>query len=163
LNEDADYKEISDAYILLKRLYSDKENMITISIEEEFLDSNRENILEEIDIAYEFLTKIKPVEIQPDTNKIKKNIGVMSDTIDTLNGKTIKNIRERNNIDLEEIALATNIKKQYLKDIEEESFEELPPRVFLKGYLKELANYLNFKESLINDYLKKYDEWAENN
>ncbi len=57
-------------------------------------------------------------------------------------GKFLKKERERQNISLEEISNFTKIKENYLKAIEEDKYELLPPALYIKGYLNGYARYL---------------------
>jgi transcriptional regulator with XRE-family HTH domain len=57
-------------------------------------------------------------------------------------GKFLKKERERRNISLEEISNFTKIKEHYLKAIEEDKYELLPPALYIKGYLNGYARYL---------------------
>jgi transcriptional regulator with XRE-family HTH domain len=57
-------------------------------------------------------------------------------------GKFLKKERERRNISLEEISNFTKIKEYYLKAIEEDKYELLPPALYIKGYLNGYARYL---------------------
>ena len=57
-------------------------------------------------------------------------------------GKFLKKERERRNISLEEISNFTKIKEDYLKAIEEDKYELLPPALYIKGYLNGYARYL---------------------
>jgi len=68
-------------------------------------------------------------------------------------GEKLRQIREEAQIDLAEIAKNTKIKLDYLEKIEQESFDELPPDVYVKGFLKSYAKYLGLNEQeVINQY-----------
>lgn len=162
LDESANIKDIENAYILLTNLYSEA-NMITESLEEEFISSNRQNILDEISMAFNQLMEIMKDPIKNlSCDDSDKSISKLATSSEIYNGQTLKRIREESKIDLEEISLATNIKRQYLINIESEDFNDMPPKVFIKGYLRELARYLNINEDKVFDnYFKKYDKWVE--
>jgi cytoskeletal protein RodZ len=57
-------------------------------------------------------------------------------------GKYLKAERELRNLSLEETAKFTKIRKQFLKAIEEDRYELLPPAVYVKGFLTIYAKYL---------------------
>ncbi len=57
-------------------------------------------------------------------------------------GKFLKKERESRNIPLDEISKFTKIKEQYLRSIEEDRYEFLPPALYVKGYLNAYARYL---------------------
>lgn len=70
-------------------------------------------------------------------------------------GEKLKEIRESLGVSLNEIAKATKIRKQYLEKIEEGRYGELPPEVYVKGFLKSYAKYLDIE---VRDVLKLYEK-----
>lgn len=75
-------------------------------------------------------------------------------------GSKLREIRENKNIDLDQIAVSTKIQKVYLKSIEEENFNMLPPPVFIVGYLKNYSRFLNIDpEKVVQDFKSKLDAW----
>jgi len=50
-------------------------------------------------------------------------------------GKYLKAERELRNLSLEEVSKSTKIKEDFLKAIEEDRYEFLPPVVYVKGLL----------------------------
>jgi flagellar biosynthesis protein FlhG len=78
-------------------------------------------------------------------------------------GPNLKKIRESFKISIEEIVAETNIRSWYIKSIEEEKYDALPARIYVKGFLKQLAQYLRVpQEKVLRDYLQKFDSWSEN-
>src|SRR5512139_971744 len=61
-------------------------------------------------------------------------------------GSYLRTVREARNIDLREAAQQTRISINYLKAIEEEDFSKLPGEVFVKGFLKSYARFLQLNE-----------------
>lgn len=57
-------------------------------------------------------------------------------------GSYLKHERELRGVPLEEISGATNIHIRFLKALEENSFDELPGEVFIKGYIRSYANII---------------------
>ncbi len=57
-------------------------------------------------------------------------------------GPYLKEVRESKGIGLEEAASVTRIGKNYLLAIEEEAFDKLPSAVYIKGFLRVYAGYL---------------------
>lgn len=70
-------------------------------------------------------------------------------------GEKLKRIREDMRISLAEIAKSTKVKQGYLEKIEAGDFENLPPDVYVKGFLKSYAGYLGVNESEVIDQYKK--------
>ena len=68
-------------------------------------------------------------------------------------GSYLKHERELRGVQLEEISGATKIHIRFLKALEENSFDELPGEVFIKGYIRSYANIIGSDvEELLNIY-----------
>jgi cytoskeletal protein RodZ len=65
--------------------------------------------------------------------------------MDTL-GPYLRSAREAKGMDLRDAAQQTRISINYLKAIEEEDFSKLPGEVFVKGFLKSYARFLQLNE-----------------
>ena len=61
----------------------------------------------------------------------------------------LKNRREDLNFSLETVSDQTKIRIEYLKDLEEAKYDEFPSEVYLKGFLKTYARFLNLDNSLV--------------
>ena len=70
-------------------------------------------------------------------------------------GKYLHEARVARGFDLREAAQQTRISAQYLKALEEEDFSKLPGEVFVKGFLKNYAKFLNLDEL---DVMQRYGE-----
>ncbi|MDP2346060.1 MAG: helix-turn-helix transcriptional regulator [Deltaproteobacteria bacterium] len=71
-----------------------------------------------------------------------------------VNGQLIKRIREARGLTLEGMVEATKIRKPYLSAIEEQDFENLPARVYLRGFLMTIGRVLKVdKVKLAEGYL----------
>jgi cytoskeleton protein RodZ len=73
-------------------------------------------------------------------------------------GSYLKHERELRGVSLEEISGATKIHIRFLKALEENSFDELPGEVFVKGYIRSYANIIG---SDIEETLNIYKETVE--
>ena len=73
-------------------------------------------------------------------------------------GSYLKHERELRGVPLEEISGATNIHIRFLKALEENSFDELPGEVFIKGYIRSYANIIG---SDVEEMLNIYKESVE--
>lgn len=73
-------------------------------------------------------------------------------------GKYLKAERELRNLSLEEIAKFTKIKEDFLKAIEEDRYELLPPAVYVKGFLTIYARYLGLDPHDVVQRFQKYIE-----
>jgi curved DNA-binding protein CbpA len=77
-----------------------------------------------------------------------------------LKGATILRVREVCHLSLQDIAERTKISMFTLRCIEGEQYADLPARVYLRGFLRQIADMLRLDpDRLIRDYLAAYDEW----
>ena len=68
-------------------------------------------------------------------------------------GKMLKQIRERMGVELKTISMETRIPVRVLEGIEEENIQQLPARVYLKGFLRGYARCLGLdSEKVVEDY-----------
>lgn len=75
---------------------------------------------------------------------------------DTLTGADLSKIRKELGVSLEKIAEETNIRLTLLRAVEEDDFDSFPPMVYLKGFIKSYARYLQLDEHIIvNGYIKR--------
>ncbi len=71
-------------------------------------------------------------------------------------GETLKKNREDRGLDLHDIAGKLKIRHEYLRAIEDDAFEKLPPEVYTKGYIREYARFLGIDPGpLIKAYSEK--------
>ena len=78
---------------------------------------------------------------------------------DILTGADLHKIRTELEIPLEEIADITKVQIGMLRAIEEDNLELFPPAVYLKGFLKSYARYLQIDENVVvNGFIKHVGE-----
>ncbi len=70
-------------------------------------------------------------------------------------GAFLRKAREARGLDIREAAQQTRINHHFLKAIEENDFSKLPGEVFVKGFLKSYARFLNLSE---DEVMKRYTE-----
>jgi flagellar biosynthesis protein FlhG len=74
-------------------------------------------------------------------------------------GGLLRSVREARGVDLRELAARTKIPLTSLKAIEDESYELLPPAVYLRGFVLELARQLRVDpEQVARTYLRRARE-----
>ncbi|MEI7670063.1 MAG: helix-turn-helix domain-containing protein [Pseudomonadota bacterium] len=79
-------------------------------------------------------------------------------------GIYLRESRESLNLTIDQVAVALNIRPQYLIDIENGDLSKLPSKVYVRGYIKNYANYLGLDktkvlaayESLFNESAQKF-------
>lgn len=74
--------------------------------------------------------------------------------IDTL-GEYLAQVRAQLNLDLKTVSLLTQIKPSYIEYLESGKFEALPVDVYIRGFLKSLANLYRIKEQILIDQYEK--------
>ena len=78
---------------------------------------------------------------------------------DILTGADLCKVRTELEIPLEEIADNTKVQIGMLRAIEEDNMELFPPEVYLKGFLKSYARYLQIDETVVvNAFIKHIGE-----
>jgi curved DNA-binding protein CbpA len=83
----------------------------------------------------------------------------VSEFIGEFTGPAIKALREQHGQNLRSIADLTKVSARYLEFIEEENYQKLPARTYIRGFLMLYAKALGCTnaERLAGDYLKRYD------
>src|SRR5262249_23530332 len=73
-------------------------------------------------------------------------------------GELLRQVREARGIELEDISNRTKIHIGHLRSIENERFDILPARVYLRGFLVEFAKVLRLDpQQVVKTYLERYD------
>lgn len=74
-------------------------------------------------------------------------------------GPTLRRVRINRGIEIEEISSITKINETYLGFIEADRYADLPPAVYLRGFLREVAKCLKLDPRLVVDtYMARYRE-----
>jgi curved DNA-binding protein CbpA len=74
-------------------------------------------------------------------------------------GARLRRARLRRGTELEEIASVTKINPAYLRFLEEERYGDLPPRVYVRGFVSAYAGCLGLDPApVVASYMKRYDE-----
>jgi curved DNA-binding protein CbpA len=77
-----------------------------------------------------------------------------------INGAVLARLRKEKKMSLEDLFEDTKIKIKTLEDIENDIYERLPARPYLRGFLAAYASSLKLEVSkVVNDYLGFFDEW----
>lgn len=70
-------------------------------------------------------------------------------------GEILQAGREKKGISLEEVAMATRIKKEFLEAIEENDFHKISSEVVTKGFIKNYAEFLGLSSEPILPIFKR--------
>jgi curved DNA-binding protein CbpA len=80
-------------------------------------------------------------------------------THDVLSGKDLERIRDELGVSLEMIAEMVKVRIVFLRAIEEDQFEKMPSRMFLKSFLRAYAQCIGLDASIVaSRYLKRIEE-----
>jgi len=77
-----------------------------------------------------------------------------------VSGKTLKALREKQGVSLDEIAEKTRINISYLEFMEANSFGSLPAPVYIISYLKQYAKIVALDNTILEGYMKEYQQWC---
>ena len=89
-----------------------------------------------------------------------RNLDAILEEIHEFDGKALKRVREARGISIAEIVSETNIRTWYIECIEAERFDALPAPIYLRGFLKQIAQYLGLDpQRVLTDYLTKVQAW----
>jgi DnaJ-class molecular chaperone len=101
---------------------------------------------------YQWLSKI-PVVDKSRVSEIPSIQEILQK--DRLTGQDLKRIRTTLGLTLAEIFLQTRIATNILEAIEDDRYDDLPPAVYLKSFLKLYAQYLNIDaDTVVQAYMK---------
>jgi len=149
---EADLSDAKKAYLLLKETYS-TESIVTMSVSEEVTEERCKDILREIEEAYQQLTTL----FKEEHSTFFEFVDEVITGIEDFDGETLKSIREKLHISLEDVAMATRIQRSHLVHIEEDNFAELPVPVYTRGFVANYAKFLNLDpEEVAKSYMKHY-------
>ncbi len=75
-----------------------------------------------------------------------------------ITGPVLKLLREQRGIGVRSLADTTKLSTRYIEGIEEENYQKLPARPYLRGFLILYAKAIGYEpDRIVNDYLKRYD------
>lgn len=69
-------------------------------------------------------------------------------------GALLRNEREKRGLSYEQVAQVTRLRKHFLEAMENEAWENLPPSVFVKGFIRSYAKALGLEEAKLLDLYK---------
>lgn len=70
-------------------------------------------------------------------------------------GILLRKAREEQGYSLEEVAQETKIQKRYILDLEDENYDDMPGRIYEKGFLKTYATLLNLDVDMLMEFYDK--------
>jgi len=159
LDINASINEIRNAYMLLKEVYGDPESIVTGPLDGEMEDDKRQEILGRLEEAYAKLL----AAFEEDRGEPERRLEKVTADIEKFDGPSLKKVRERLKVDLNDMALATRIQVSHLKNIEEENFAALPVKVYTRGFVANYARHLHLdEERVVADYMAGFSSHEKN-
>ena len=80
-------------------------------------------------------------------------------TVETFTGESLRRVRDMRGISLFEICSLTKIRQTYVEYIEAENFAGLPAPVYVRGFVRLLADALGLPaERVTNDFMARYKQ-----
>ena len=77
-------------------------------------------------------------------------------------GNSLREARERRQLDFPEAEQQTKIRAKYLRALEDEQFDQLPAQTYVKGFLRTYADYLGLDGQLyVDEYNSRYASGEE--
>ncbi|MCK4918917.1 MAG: helix-turn-helix domain-containing protein [Candidatus Pacebacteria bacterium] len=70
-------------------------------------------------------------------------------------GECFKKRREENNVSLKDVSEKLKIKRSYLEDLEENNYNQLPPDVYVKGFIRAYAALVGFNAEKMVELFSK--------
>jgi len=154
---EADLSEVRKAYLLLKEIYS-KDSIVTMSVADEISLEQKDEIIRQIEEAYQALTAL----FNKEQNSVVEYIDQIVADISVYDGPTLKMIRQKLKLSLDDVAMATRIQQKQLLNIEEDNYESLPVPVYTRGFVVNYAKFLSLDTELVaRSYMEKFHKWQD--
>lgn len=101
-----------------------------------------------------------PISLDPEKEEMEIAGEEPEISEDEFSGAVLRRVREQKKIPLDHICEITKIRKVHLECIEEENYSDLPPAVFLRGFIRAFAQCLGLDpDEVCVDYMNRYQEW----
>jgi len=163
---DSSLRDVHNAYLRLKKLYSE-DSIAMAPLGEEFSDKKRKKVLEQIEEAYAKILasrkgdSARPSPLFSDVPPPEKGSD-LGNPEGPYSGPLLRKLRERQGVELGEISKELKLRVELLRALEEERFEALPEPIYLKVHLRNYAAFLRLDPILVTeDYLKRVKAWKE--
>ncbi len=139
--------EITDSYQHLKRLYTSS-SLATSPIADEFSDDEKNEILKEIEQAFQQLSRmVREEELQEEL---------------TFQLLSLKKEREKAGLSHQDIENKTGIPAKMIAHIESDKFHKLPEAGYLRWYITTYARTLDLEARKVADgYMKRFRLWKK--
>ena len=73
-------------------------------------------------------------------------------------GATLREVRERRGLELADAARETKLRERYLRALEEDQFDQLPPGSYPRTFLRGYATFLGLDaDAFVDEYLSRFE------
>jgi hypothetical protein len=121
-----------------------------------------EDILQQIEDSFLVLSEL----FNEEQNDVAKFVDQIVADITNFNGKTLREIRQKLDISLDDMAMETRVQYKHLIDIEADNFDELPVAVYTRGFVVNYARFISLDpevvaKSYMDNFRRYHEESAE--
>ena len=149
--------DIKKAYLLLKDIYS-KNSLAIMSMSDEISVEQTEEILQQIEDSFLVLSEL----FNEEQNDIAEFVDRIAADITDFNGGVLKEIRQKLDISLDDMAMETRVQYKHLLDIEADNFAELPVAVYTRGFVVNYAKFLSLDPEMVaKSYMDNFRQYRE--
>lgn len=102
------------------------------------------------------LGKMEDPEVRQEKERLVRELLAAAEETGDWSGSLLRQVREIRGMSLDEIAQHTKISRGHLRNIEEDSFEYLPPDVYVKGFIVQVAKLLGLDPERVSPRLMEH-------
>ena len=160
VSPEATREEITSAYHHLKRIHGAEPGLAIAASMEEFSLEARQQVMAEIEEAYALLKAIpteayvpEPEPVAPEPDPLEEVPG---------NGSSLRRARTKAGLTLDQVAQETCVRREYLKALEDEEFQDLTrlAPVNIRGYLTAFANTVGVPaDAIVPVVMERFATW----
>ncbi len=100
--------------------------------------------------------RVEAPEVREERERLVREILTSAEERGEWSGALLKQLREIRGLSLDDIAQRTKISRGHLKSIEEDSFDFLPPDVYVKGFISQIARVIGLDSERITPRLMEH-------
>jgi flagellar biosynthesis protein FlhG len=100
--------------------------------------------------------QVEAPEVREERERLVRELLTSAEERGEWSGALLRQLREIRGLSLDDIAQRTKISRGHLKSIEEDSFDFLPPDVYVKGFILQLAKVIGLDAERITPRLMEH-------
>lgn len=159
LTVEATPADVKKGYLLLRDIYS-KDSLAIMSMPDGISSGQTEDILQQIEDSYQILSEL----FNKEHNAVAEFVEQIVNDATEFNGAVLREIRQKLDISLDDMAMETRVQRMHLMNIEEDNFGELPVAVYTKGFVANYAKFLSLDPEIVTkSYMDNFRQYHEKN